>query len=396
MLLLKKIEELTLYVIDQNTKIEALAQKNEHLEAEVNKLKGKLMLTMTRQSMKKNTLVLTIILTLTAVSVKAQDLSNNLYFSGDVGDKLSLHQNRFGSTSMYGFGVESSTLYYKTYGIHRWYVSKNADNGNSSILQLNNSGLKLQYGDFQIERGGEINFSLNGELRAGIKSTNTSPYNELQFFTGAYEPAMRIDANGNVGIGITDPSSKLEVDGAMKSSGKLSLISNSSALGDIISLYGDRLGNTNMYGFGIETNGGTLYTKAVSGHNWYINSNATNGTTAMMKLTSGELTIDGKVRSEEVKVEVVNPPDYVFEDEYQLRTLAATKSYIEEHKHLPEVPSAKEMEANGVEVGKMNMLLLKKIEELTLHQIDLMEKLEKLISENRKQAEQIKALQTKM
>ena len=74
-----------------------------------------------------------------------------------------------------------------------------------------------------------------------------------------------------------------------------------------------------------------------------------------MNNPSAKLHVDGNIIAEEVKVEVVNPPDYVFEDEYQLKTLAATKHYIEEHKHLPEVPSAKEMEANGVELGEMNI-----------------------------------------
>ena len=91
---------------------------------------------------------------------------------------------------------------------------------------------------------------------------------------------------------------------------------------------------------------------------------------------TGTLTVDGSIRTEEVKVEIVNGPDYVFEPDYELRTLKATKAFIEANKHLPEIPPAREMEANGVELGVMNMRLLKKIEELTLYQIKLMEQLE--------------------
>ena len=80
--------------------------------------------------------------------------------------------------------------------------------------------------------------------------------------------------------------------------------------------------------------------------------------------------------AEKVKVAIVNGPDYVFESDYDLRTLQETKKYIAENKHLPEIPSAKEMEAKGVDLGDMNMRLLKKIEELTLYQIDLLERLE--------------------
>ncbi|MCR9154386.1 MAG: hypothetical protein NXI09_09770 [Bacteroidetes bacterium] len=94
---------------------------------------------------------------------------------------------------------------------------------------------------------------------------------------------------------------------------------------------------------------------------------------------NGELTVDGKIKSEEVKVEVIAGvgPDYVFEANYELRTLQETKEYITENKHLPEIPSAREMEANGIDLGAMNMRLLKKIEELTLYQIELLERLEK-------------------
>ena len=91
---------------------------------------------------------------------------------------------------------------------------------------------------------------------------------------------------------------------------------------------------------------------------------------------NSKLVVDGKINSEEVNVEIINGPDYVFEPDYDLRTLEETKAYIAQYKHLPEIPSAKEMEANGVDLGEMNMLLLKKIEELTLHQIQLLERLE--------------------
>ncbi|MEQ9405811.1 MAG: hypothetical protein RIM99_19625 [Cyclobacteriaceae bacterium] len=85
-----------------------------------------------------------------------------------------------------------------------------------------------------------------------------------------------------------------------------------------------------------------------------------------------KLQVAGTVYSTEVKVEVAagQGPDYVFEPNYELRTLQETKEYITENKHLPEIPSAKEMEANGVELGDMNMRLLKKIEELTLYLIE--------------------------
>jgi hypothetical protein len=62
-------------------------------------------------------------------------------------------------------------------------------------------------------------------------------------------------------------------------------------------------------------------------------------------------------------------PDYVFEKGYKLRSLEETERFVKEKKHLPEIPSAKEMSTKGVDLADMNLKLLKKVEELTLHMI---------------------------
>ena len=94
---------------------------------------------------------------------------------------------------------------------------------------------------------------------------------------------------------------------------------------------------------------------------------------------SSRLVVDGNVVTEEVKVQdVTNPPDYVFEADYELRSLPETKAFVQEHKHLPEIPSGQEMIANGIDLGEMNLKLLQKIEELTLHLIEQNERIEHL------------------
>jgi hypothetical protein len=81
-----------------------------------------------------------------------------------------------------------------------------------------------------------------------------------------------------------------------------------------------------------------------------------------------KLTVKGKIHAEEVRVDLSVPgPDYVFEPEYNLMSLEKLELFLKSQKHLPEIPSAKEMEKNGINTGEMNMLLLKKIEELTLY-----------------------------
>ncbi len=102
-----------------------------------------------------------------------------------------------------------------------------------------------------------------------------------------------------------------------------------------------------------------------------------------------KLQVNGAIACEEISIQI-DPgaaPDYVFKEDYKLRPLEEVQAHINEHSHLPEVPSAVEMESEGVEVGKMNMLLLKKIEELTLYQLQLLEMI-------KKQQEEINALKT--
>ena len=90
------------------------------------------------------------------------------------------------------------------------------------------------------------------------------------------------------------------------------------------------------------------------------------------------LQVNGEVECEEIEVKEMNLPDYVFEDNYDLMPLSLVKRYIDENKHLPEVPSASEVRENGMALGDMTSILLKKIEELTLHTIEQEERIKQL------------------
>jgi hypothetical protein len=84
-----------------------------------------------------------------------------------------------------------------------------------------------------------------------------------------------------------------------------------------------------------------------------------------------KLSVKGKIRAQEIKVEVTNWPDYVFKKDYTLPSLAETEEHIKENGHLPGMPSAADAETNGIELGEMNKKLLQKIEELTLYLIEM-------------------------
>jgi len=84
-----------------------------------------------------------------------------------------------------------------------------------------------------------------------------------------------------------------------------------------------------------------------------------------------KLTVVGAIHSTSVLVDTnMPPPDYVFKDDYHLPTLAEVKAYTDKNHHLPDVPAAAEFEKNGINLGEINMLLLKKVEELTLYLIE--------------------------
>ena len=87
--------------------------------------------------------------------------------------------------------------------------------------------------------------------------------------------------------------------------------------------------------------------------------------------------------AEEVRVELNGTwPDYVFAKDYKLMPLQNLKKYVFENNHLPEVPAAEEMK-DGIEVGKMNKMLMQKVEELTLYIIQLNEEVQELKKQNK-------------
>ncbi|MEX6688862.1 hypothetical protein QTN47_15245 [Danxiaibacter flavus] len=87
-----------------------------------------------------------------------------------------------------------------------------------------------------------------------------------------------------------------------------------------------------------------------------------------------------------------NWPDYVFDSAYNLPSLESVSSFVKENRHLPEIPSASTIEKDGHDLGDVQKMLLKKVEELTLYIIDQNGSIKDLRSENealRKRIEQI-------
>jgi hypothetical protein len=96
-----------------------------------------------------------------------------------------------------------------------------------------------------------------------------------------------------------------------------------------------------------------------------------------------KLSVNGTVCATKVKVSVAGCwADYVFEPTYQLRSIGEVEQFIKQYHHLPEVPSAEEVERNGLDVANNQATLLKKIEELTLYMIEMSKNIKSLQEEN--------------
>lgn len=92
-----------------------------------------------------------------------------------------------------------------------------------------------------------------------------------------------------------------------------------------------------------------------------------------------KLVVDGKILTEEVRVQnSLDWPDYVFSENYTLRSLEEVEEYIETNHHLPNIPSAAEVEENGIILGEMQTKMMEKIEELTLYLIQQEKRIEYL------------------
>jgi hypothetical protein len=94
-----------------------------------------------------------------------------------------------------------------------------------------------------------------------------------------------------------------------------------------------------------------------------------------------KLSVNGNIITKKVRVTQTGWADYVFDKDYELPTLQEIEEYIKKYKHLPEVPTTQEVQEKGVDVGDTQVILLKKVEELTLYLIQQNKQIEQLKKE---------------
>lgn len=281
-----------------------------------------------------------------------------------------------------GIGTTSPT--------RKLHIKANGDDGialssENALLGDNGSGIFTQ-----------LLFWNGNNAYYGRNATGASVDNHY-FRTGGAD-RMSIVSNGKVGIGNSNPLSKLTISnngttgGPHHSYSDVTIEDPGKAMVNLLSL--DT--GTGYYGFSDVNDsyvGGIQYDHNLDHLIFRVNNHPSadlvlddNGDMGLgtSNPNGWKLAVKGKIRAEEIKVET-GWADYVFEDDYDLPTLEEVEKHIQEKGHLINIPSAKEVEENGIQLGEMNKLLLEKIEELTLYviqqqqQINTMEKeLEKL------------------
>lgn len=212
--------------------------------------------------------------------------------------------------------------------------------------------------------------------------------------TGMFDTTryMKVDAVVMRGSEANDITTKINPNGQMKSLGN-SFSSIRNALD--FAWYGShwqignmRSSNVASDGFGISQGDSALkFLVREGGATVYGNLDVTGTISSAAAIAAGSASLgDVRITGKLTTPPGATPADYVFEPEYTLAPLAEIEAFTKANKHLPEVPSAAEMTASGVDVAAMNMVLLKKVEELTLHAIAQ----EKRLDQQQKQIEQLR------
>ncbi|UGU18123.1 hypothetical protein LS482_09610 [Sinomicrobium kalidii] len=291
-------------------------------------------------------------------------------------------------------------------------------NTNESAFPAEGNVLEGDWGTYLLqglnaERTLRLGVANDGYTRAEIEMENNNTNSGKIIFkttasnSGALE-RMTILNNGNIGIGVSNPVEKLDVDGSLRLGGAPGTIINPQLnVSDLnpgvtaggVSIKGrkwghfviDIYGNDTRDAFAVRTDSNR---DGVLDNIPFLVNNA--GRVGIGTITpDAKLAVNGVVHSKEVKVDLNGWSDFVFKEDYNLPTLEEVEQHIKEKGHLKDIPNTKEVKENGIHLGEMDAKLLQKIEELTLYTIQQQKQIEAVLEQNRKLLQEIEQLKQK-
>lgn len=219
----------------------------------------------------------------------------------------------------------------------------------------------------------------NSSNNITVGSDNVMKFNapNMQFCpTGQVVVNGAFKATGNITLsGLAGASSKVLVVG---SNGRLSSVE--------YSAIGDNFGN-HTAAQNINLNGKKIVNGVSGLGGIFVSTDGKVGINTENTMTAYALAVDGGLITTKVYIQdVENWPDYVFDDTYKLMPLHELRVYVEANRHLPEMPSEREIVGQGYDIEEMQHAMMKKIEELTLYTLQQQEEIEAL----RKQVDELK------
>jgi len=180
--------------------------------------------------------------------------------------------------------------------------------------------------------------------------------------------SILIDADGNVGVGTASPDTPLHV---IRSDATAQIHVEDTGAGNQQMLHLEKTTNAPFVRFTSQFGDWDF----VAGNSFII-SDPTTGNNEFVLTRTGDLTIQGQCSEQATG----SCADYVFEPDYELRSLGDLKDFISDNKHLPNVPSTAEIKENGLNVQRFQGRLLEKIEELTLYTLEQQETIDALVA----------------
>ncbi len=308
--------------------------------------------------------------------------STTIYLRGPARSDWSMSGNSGTTPGVHYIGTsDAKDLVFKSHGMESLRLKSDGSiqfpqmsNLGGGLLGIDASGILQQVHDNFLTGLPGPYWSTGGNWLNGTNQwLGTSDAHELVIKTNSAE-RMRITPDGLIGIGTSAPTTAFEIH---RESGPSELLVTSSGLNAATAWVKNEFGTA--LGMSVDLSGAHIIESYGANPTMTFRSGKVGIGTTNMVSNDYKLFVTGGILTEKIQINgVTNWPDYVLVPNYELRTPTEVAAFIKQYGHLPDVPSALEMSEQGMNLAATNILLMKKVEELTLYIIELEARMTKL------------------